>query len=83
MSIRTAPLAHQRSIVLFCSPLEYAGICAFYGTGKSLSGLWLIEKKKWKTVIIVSTKTALESTWQDEIKKHSDFRYALVVGDLR
>ncbi len=76
-------MKHQREMVLFASPLDYCALIAGYGCGKTLTALWLIEKMKWNIVIIVSTKTALESTWEDEIKKHSNFLYAHVVGDLR
>lgn len=79
--IRTIPRSHQKDVVLFCKPLDYGAIIASYGTGKTLMALWLTEVMKWKLVIIVSTKSSLESTWEDEIKKHSDYRFARIDGN--
>ncbi|HCJ52691.1 MAG TPA: hypothetical protein DHV25_03130 [Candidatus Kerfeldbacteria bacterium] len=78
--IRTAPLEHQKNIVAFSSPLEYSAIVSGYGSGKTLSGLWLMQVLRWKLVVVISTKTSIEATWTEQIKEHSSFRFALVLG---
>lgn len=78
--IRTIPMQHQKRVVDLASPLPAAAIVSPYGTGKSLVGLLLIQKENWKIVVVISTKTAIESTWPDEISKHSDFMYTILSG---
>lgn len=78
--IRTELMSHQEKIVYFCKNKEYAGIFAEYGTGKTLCALSLIQVNKWKRVLVVSTKLAIESTWVNEVKKHSDFRFCILKG---
>lgn len=83
MAIRSKPMAHQSTIVNFCKPLKYAGIFADYGVGKSLCALMLVELKKYKKVLIVSTKSAIDSTWCDEIRKHTDYRFCILQGTAK
>ena len=81
--IRTPLMSHQRLVSDFCEEKEYAGIFAGYGTGKTLVALELIQRNQWRRVVVVSTKTAITSTWPDEIEKHSTFRYCLLLGTER
>lgn len=81
--IKTKPMGHQNTIVNFCRPLPYAGIFADYGVGKSLCALMLVELKKYRKVLIVSTKTAIDSTWCDEIRKHTDYRFCILQGTAK
>ncbi len=81
--IRTALMKHQGRIVDFGFPLSYLGVFAGYGVGKSLAALALIQKKGWKVVVVISTKTAIQSTWPDQITEHSDFRYVKLLGDSK
>lgn len=80
--IRTPLMEHQRKVVDFvCKDRkEYAGIFSDYGTGKSLCALQIIEEMGFKRVLVVSTSLAIETTWVDEIKKHTDFVYCLLRG---
>lgn len=78
--INTKLMGHQEKIVEFCLKKHYAGIFADYGTGKTLCALTLINEHRWKKVLIISTKLAIDSTWRDEIKKHSDFRFCVLQG---
>lgn len=84
--IRTRLMKHQQLIVDFCmreETKEYAGIFSEYGTGKTLCALKLIEERGFKTVLIVAPKLAIESTWVDEIRKHTDFRYCILSGTAK
>jgi superfamily II DNA or RNA helicase len=51
------------------------------GSGKTLIGLNLIEKIQQEThdamALVLCPKTAVENTWEKEIKKHTNFTYAL------
>jgi len=90
--IRTKPMRHQESVVRFClekNEYPYAGIFADYGTGKSLMALMiveimrLVEENTFKSVLIVSTSLSIETTWCDEIRKHTDFRYCVLKGTAK
>lgn len=81
--IRTKPMIHQNIIAKFCDDKPYAGIFADYGTGKSLAALMIIQLRKYKKVLIVSTKLSIDTTWCDEIKKHSDFRFCILQGTAK
>lgn len=92
MAIRTPLMGHQELVVRFClekNKLPYAGIFADYGTGKSLIALTIIEimrlaeENQFKSVLIVATTLAIETTWCDEIKKHSDFRFCILRGTAK
>ena len=85
--IRTRLMKHQKLITNFCTNLflrlkiKYAAIWADYGTGKTLCALQLInDLPKIRKVLVVSSKTAIMSTWPDEIRKHSDFKYVHLLG---
>lgn len=71
---------HQRDIVNFCIDKPYFGIFADYGTGKTLCVLKLIDELKIRKTLVISTKTAIESTWVDEIREHTDFQYTMLIG---
>jgi len=85
-------MGHQELVVRFClekNELPYAGIFADYGTGKSLIALMIIEimqlakENRFRSVLIVATTLAIETTWCDEIKKHSDFRFCILRGTAK
>ena len=82
--IRTKEImAHQNTVVEFCEPLPYAGIFSDYGTGKSLIALLLTQLKNYRKVLIVSTKLSVDSTWCDEIRIHTDFRFCILQGTAK
>lgn len=78
--IRTKLMEHQKKIVEFARGKQYVGVFSDYGTGKTLSALAMVEDQKAKCVLVVAPKLAIETTWVDEIKKHTDFRYCVLVG---
>lgn len=90
--IRTKPMDHQSLVVEFClekNELPYSGIFADYGTGKSLMALMIIEVMRqikegnFRKVLIVSTTLSIDTTWCDEIRKHSDFRFCVLKGTAK
>jgi SNF2 family DNA or RNA helicase len=78
--IYTPLMMHQERIVNFCQLKMYAGMFADYGTGKTLASLKIIQENGWKKVLVVSTKLSVKDTWPIEIRKHTNFRYVLVLG---
>jgi len=84
-------MKHQNDVVRFClnSGYKHNGIFADYGTGKSLIALMIIEimrkaeEHQFKSVLVVATTLAIETTWCDEIKKHSDFRFCILRGTAK
>ena len=62
---------------------NYFGIFADYGTGKSLTALAYVNKLNIRKTLVVSTKTAVQGTWPQEIKKHTNFKYTLLIGDKK
>ena len=84
--IRTAPMSHQRLVVDFCKKEETeegAGIFADYGTGKSLIALMLVQERQFKKVLVVSTSLSIETTWCDEIRTHTDFKFCILKGTAK
>jgi SNF2 family DNA or RNA helicase len=84
--IKTELMKHQKAVVEFCcrpETKEYAGIFSEYGTGKTLMALALVEQRHFRKVLIVAPKLAIESTWCDEIKKHTNFRYCILQGTAK
>lgn len=81
--IRTTPMAHQKTIRDFVVPKKYAAIFAEYGTGKTLAALMIVNTLKLARVLVVSTKLSVKSTWPSEIRQHSNFRWAVLVGGRR
>jgi SNF2 family DNA or RNA helicase len=90
--IKTKLMGHQELVVRFClekNEFPYAGIFADYGTGKSLIALMIIEimrlaeENKFEKVLIAAPSLAIETTWCDEIKKHSDFRFSILKGTAK
>ena len=81
--IRTKPMGHQSMVLKFAGPLEYAGVFADYGTGKTLMALMLTQLKKFRKVLIVAPKTAIDTTWKDQIREHSDFRFCVLKGTAK
>jgi SNF2 family DNA or RNA helicase len=73
-------MGHQLKIVAFARNKQYVGVFADYGTGKTLSALAMIEDQKAKCVLVIAPKLAIETTWIDEIKKHTDYRYCVLRG---
>jgi len=78
--IRTTLMKHQKTIFKFTKNLPYFGIFAGFGTGKSLCALKFIDYHNIRISIIVSTKTSIQCTWPQEIEKHTDFKYKILVG---
>lgn len=84
--IRTKPMKHQVLAVNFCQreeTKEYAGIFADYGTGKTLIWLILTQLRKFKKVLVVSTQLAIDTTWCDQIREHTDFRFCVLRGTAK
>lgn len=75
-------MKHQLQVVDFImkDSKQYFGIFAEYGTGKTLMALAYMNLRRFNRVLVISTKTAVTSTWVDEIYKHTDFQYALLTG---
>lgn len=85
--IYTKPMRHQKYIVKFIYKLfrekkiPYAAIFADYGIGKTLTALMLIDLlPRMRKILIVSSKTAIQSTWPDEIRAHTNFKYVHLLG---
>jgi len=76
-------MKQQRMIVQFAQDKKYVGIFGDYGVGKSLAALAIIAHHRMRYVLVVSTKTAIESTWPTEIQKHSKLRYFRLQGTRR
>jgi SNF2 family DNA or RNA helicase len=81
MAIYTKLMPHQELILDFIKDKKYFGIFAEYGTGKSLTALAFIEKHNIRKTLVISTKTSVQSTWPQEIKKHTNFKLALLIGN--
>ena len=86
--IKTKPFAeHQSLIVNFCSDKEetkeYAAIFAGYGSGKTWCALCIIEKRKFRKILVIATNLAIDTTWCDEIRMHSDFRFCVLRGTAK
>ena len=90
--IRTPLMEHQKLAVEFClekNERPYTGIFSDYGTGKSLIALMIVEimrkvkENSFRKVLIVSTSLSIDTTWCDEIRKHSDFRFCILKGTAK
>lgn len=81
--IITKPMEHQVTISKFGAARDYAGIFAEYGTGKTLAALMIMEMLKLSRVLVVSTKLSVQSVWPSEIRKHTNFRWAVLIGSRR
>lgn len=81
--IRTKPMDHQVTIRNFAVPKKYAAIFAEYGTGKTLAALMIVDTLRLARVLVISTKLSVKSTWPSEIRQHSNFRWATLVGGRR
>jgi SNF2 family DNA or RNA helicase len=89
--IRTKLMSHQEVCVEFCinSGYDYTGIFSDYGTGKTLIALMIVEvlrrikKGNFKKILIIAPSLAIETTWCDEVKKHSDFRFCVLKGTAK
>lgn len=83
MAIYTKLMEHQKLIAKFIKDLPYFGIFAEYGTGKTLCALDHINTHGFRKTLVISTKTAIQSTWKDEIKAHTNFQYVVLVGSRK
>lgn len=82
--IRTKLMRHQKMIVEFMKDRKYSAIFSEYGTGKTLCVLAHVDKtERARKILIVSSKTSVQSTWPDEIETHSNFRYVHLLGPRR
>jgi SNF2 family DNA or RNA helicase len=70
-------------IVDFCYDKSYAAIFSDYGTGKSLAALALVEVKKFRKALVVATRLAIETTWVNEIRTHTDYQYCILQGTAK
>lgn len=78
--IRTKLMTHQNAIVDFGLNKPYVGIFGDYGIGKTLAILALMEARNFHRVLVVSTKTSIQTSWPDELRDHTDHRYVLLLG---
>ena len=84
--IRTKLKKHQLLAVKFCVSIYrklgifYTGFFSDFGTGKSLMFLAVCEVLKFKKVLLVSSKTSIETTWPREIQKHSDYNWMMLLS---
>jgi len=82
--IRTKLMKHQKLICDFMKDKNYSAIFADYGTGKTLCVLSHVEHmERARKILIVSSKTSVQSTWPDEIELHTNFRYVHLLGTRR
>ena len=90
--IKTALMKHQKTCLEFCvdsNKLPYSGVFMDYGCGKTLVALAIIEVmnqsqyKRFDKVLVVSTTLSIETTWCDEIRAHSDFRFCVLKGSTK
>lgn len=81
--IVTKLMPHQVEISKFAQERDQAGIFSDYGTGKTLCALDLVDKKRMKRVLVVSTKLSVQSTWPSEIRQHTNFRWVVLVGSRK
>lgn len=82
--IRTPFMKHQKIAVNFMKAKKYCALFMEYGTGKTLCALADIIQKRVRKILVVSSKTAIESTWAGttgEICKHTNFRYVMLLGN--
>lgn len=80
--IYTELMAHQKLMVNFAKNKKYVAFFAEYGTGKTLTVLKLLDVLKCPKVLVISSKTAIQSTWPEEIRKHSNFRFVHLIGNV-
>jgi len=75
-------MPHQLQVVDFMiqNKQNYAGIFADFGVGKSLMALAYLNIARFQKVLVISSKTAISSTWVDEIRTHTDFEFAFLAG---
>lgn len=90
--IRTKPMDHQILAVEFCTEKckePYAAIFADYGTGKTLIALMIVEilkrikEKGLRKVLVISTSLSIDTTWCDEIRTHTDFKFCILKGTTK
>jgi SNF2 family DNA or RNA helicase len=81
--VRTPLMVQQKTVTEFCKDKDYAGIFSDYGTGKSLCALYIIEKRQFRKTLIISTSLSIDSTWCDEIRKHTDFKFCVLRGTAK
>lgn len=80
MAVYTKLMQHQKDIVGFIKDLQYFGVFADYGTGKTLTALKFVDINKLNKVLVVSSKTAITGTWPEEIAKHTDFKFVQILA---
>jgi len=86
--IKTKPFgSHQTLVVDFCTKKEeteeYAGIFADYGVGKTWCSLAITEKRGFKKILVIATNLAIDTTWCDEIRMHSNYRFCILRGTAK
>lgn len=83
MTIYTRLMDHQEQVGEWSRSKRYFGIFMDYGTGKSLCALDYVETFRFRKTLVVSTKTSVESTWPDEIRKHTNFKFVSLLGSKK
>lgn len=80
--IRGTLMKHQEQLVNFAlaGDKKYFSWFAAYGVGKTLATLSYIEKMNFNRSLIISSKTALASSWVDEIRRWTTFKVCLLIG---
>jgi len=78
--IYTKLMAHQKKIVMFTKDKDYSAIFSDYGTGKTLCALTHIQIMNYTKILVISTKTSVQSTWVNEINTHTNFKYICLLG---
>lgn len=75
-------MPHQLQVVDFMlkNKQNYNGIYAEFGTGKTMMLLAYLNLAKFSKVLVISSKTSVQSTWVDEIRKWTDFEFAILMG---
>lgn len=83
--IYTKLMPHQLRVIDFmlANKNTYHGIFADYGTGKTLMLLAYLNLAKLQKVLVISSKTAITSSWVDEIRAHTDFEFTMLAGSRR
>lgn len=82
MAMFTKLMPHQHQVIDFMldNKKPYYGIFLPYGVGKTVTMLAFLNIVRFQKVLVISSKTAVTSTWVDEIRQHTDFGYTFLLG---
>ena len=79
-AIKAELMDHQQQMVDFAEDQKYVGLFGDYGVGKSLVALAITAMYRMRYVLIISTKSGIESTWPTELRKHTRLRWFNLQG---